>query len=28
MLRGMNRACCCSEDQACHADIILEFANR
>lgn len=27
-LRGKNLACWCKPDQACHADILLEFANR
>lgn len=27
-LRGKNLACWCREDQACHADILLEIANQ
>jgi hypothetical protein len=27
-LRGKDLACWCREDQACHADILLEKANR
>ncbi len=27
-LRGMNLACFCRLDQACHADVLLELANR
>ena len=26
-LRGKNLACWCREDQACHADVLLELAN-
>jgi hypothetical protein len=26
-LRGKNLACFCHPDQACHADVLLEFAN-
>lgn len=26
-LRGKNLACWCREDQACHADVLLEYAN-
>jgi len=26
-LRGKNLACWCRLDQACHADVLLEFAN-
>ena len=28
VLRGKNLACYCALDQACHADILLEIANR
>ena len=27
-LRGKNLACWCALDQRCHADVLLEFANR
>lgn len=27
-LRGKNLACFCELDQACHADVLLEIANR
>lgn len=27
-LRGKNLACWCRQDQACHADVLLELANR
>lgn len=27
-LRGKNLACYCSLDRACHADVLLEYANR
>jgi hypothetical protein len=28
LLRGKDLACWCAEDAACHADILLEMANR
>lgn len=28
LLRGKNLACFCPLDQACHADVLLELANR
>lgn len=27
-LRGFNLACFCGPDKACHADVLIEFANR
>lgn len=27
-LRGKNLACCCPLDQPCHADVLLDVANR
>jgi hypothetical protein len=27
-LRGKNLACYCALDQSCHADVLLEFANK